>query len=62
MAEKMKTSWNPVSIDDVARYFVNGFAMNEGETLHGYDYFFDATKGVFVFRLEVKVTEGQTDA
>ncbi|MNY54238.1 hypothetical protein D3C86_1900830 [compost metagenome] len=54
-----KTSYSEVSADDVARFFVQGYKLNPGERLAGHEYFFDATKGVFVFKLTTEASTAE---
>lgn len=51
MSKQTKTSYSEVPAADVARFFVQGYNLPEGERLAGHEYFFDAAKGVFVFKL-----------
>jgi hypothetical protein len=51
MTGTTKTSYSEVPADDVARFFVNGYRLQDGERLAGHEYFYDPAKGVFVFKL-----------
>lgn len=51
MTTQTKTSYSEVPAADVAAWFVNGYKLQEGERLTGHEFFYDAHKGVFVFKL-----------
>ncbi|MBX9761572.1 MAG: hypothetical protein K2Y24_00870 [Pseudomonadaceae bacterium] len=44
-------SYSEVAVADVAKYFIAGFKLPPGEQLSASDWFYDAHKGVFVFKL-----------
>ena len=51
MSKQTNVNYSEVPVADVAAFFVAGYKMNEGETLVGHSFFYDPTKGVFVFKL-----------
>lgn len=59
MTIQTKTSYSEVTATDVAKYFVQGYRLPEGERLTGHEFFYDSAKGMFVFKL---TTESQSQA
>ena len=54
MTGTTKTSY---SAADVARFFVQGYKLAEGERLAGHEFFYDPAKGVLVFKLITEAAE-----
>lgn len=57
MTSTTKTSFYEAPAADVAGFFVNGYRLQDGERLVRHEYFFDPTKGVFVFKLVTETAE-----
>lgn len=57
MTGTTKTSYSEVPAADVARFFVQGYKLAEGERLAGHEFFYDPAKGVFVFKLITEAAE-----
>lgn len=52
--ERVQTEWNQVSAADVVAFFVQGYQLKPGERLAGHEYFYDAAKGQFLFKLTIE--------
>lgn len=55
MRKQTNVNYSEVPVADVAAFFVAGYQMKDGETLVGHSFFYDPTKGVFVFKLITEV-------
>jgi len=62
MTGTTKTSYSEVPAADVARFFVQGYKLAEGERLAGHEYFYDPAKGVFVFKLTTQMVDDEHQA
>lgn len=55
----MKTEYVEVALGSVLKHYVEGFKpRKKGETVYDYEAFVDTSKGVVVFRLNVKEKKG----
>lgn len=52
-----KIEWQDVALDDVLRYFAEGFKLNDGAKIVRQEYFVDTAKGRVVFKLTTQPPE-----
>ena len=51
---KIETRFSEVPAADVASFFVGGYTFEEGVSLRDSTFYYDPTKGVFVFKMMVE--------
>lgn len=51
---KIETRFSEVPVADVAAFFAGGYTLEEGASLLESTFYYDPTRGVFVFKLMVE--------
>lgn len=53
---QLKIQWDTVDAEDVARQFVKGYDKDDSKgVIENHEWFYDAKKGKFIFKLFVRV-------